>query len=215
MKETIYSIPINQAFEITDGACPICRLYGRLVEDTLEYTLGAAMMEPDMRKLTNAQGFCPGHLSMLLERQKRLPLALVLQTHLDELRGDTKLLLAPPSCYVCARTGGFLQAYYSNILHLWKTEPDFVRKWEVQKAVCRPHIAGLAAAAPRDLSKKEAAVFMGGLAEKARAQLSALSESLGVFIKSFDHRFSGEPLGEHKEAVQNAAAYLSGGKRNG
>ena len=208
MKETIYSIPINESFEITDGACPVCRLHDRLLEDTLEYTLGAAMMESDVRQRTNTQGFCPGHLSMLLTRQKKLPLALVLQTHLDELRGNKKILFDVSDCYVCNRVGGFLQAYYSNILYLWRTESGFARKWDAQNFICRPHMAGLAAAAPRGLSKKEAAAFMENLTAKAKAQLSALSESLGIFIRSFDHRFAKEPLGGHKEAIQNAARFL-------
>lgn len=210
MKETIYSIPINEAFELVDGTCPICRLHNRLIEDTVEYTLGAAMMEPDVRIRTNEQGFCPEHLGLLLVKQKRLPLSLVLQTHLEEMQRNKKVFFNASSCYVCNRTDGFLQAYYGNILYLWKTDAGFLPKWTAQKNLCRPHMAGLAAAAPGTLSKKEVPVFIDGLFAKAKEQMEGLSESLAVFVKSFDHRFAGQPLGEHKEAVQKTAVFLSG-----
>jgi hypothetical protein len=211
VKETIYSIPINESFETADGQCPVCRLHLKLIDDTLDYTLGPAMMEPDVRQRTNALGFCAGHLAELLKRQKRLPLALVLETHIQSLQKSEKHLLSE-NCYVCDRVGGFLQSYYSNILHLWRTEEDFRKKWEAQPMICRPHTVALAAAAPKDLSKKEVSAFSASLRVKASKYMQGLSESLAVFIRSFDHRFMGEDLGKHKQAVQNAIAFLSGPK---
>ncbi|MDR1669577.1 MAG: DUF6062 family protein [Oscillospiraceae bacterium] len=212
MKETIYSIPINESFEITDGQCPVCRLHRRLTEDTLEYVLGAAMMEPDVRQRTNALGFCPEHLAALMQKQKRLPLALLLETHFKALTESEKRLFDASTCYVCDRVGGFLKAYYGNILYLWRGEESFRRKWNAQTFLCRPHTAALAAAARDELSKKEAPAFLASLREKSIASLSRMTESLEIFIRSFDHRFAGEDLGEHKQAVQNAAAFLCGAK---
>ncbi|MCL2002786.1 MAG: DUF6062 family protein [Oscillospiraceae bacterium] len=211
MKETIYSIPINESFEVLDGQCPVCRLHRKLFDDTLDYTLGPAMMEPDVRKRTNKLGFCAEHLDALIKRQKRLPLALVLETHIQELIQNEGLLFAE-DCYVCNRVNGFFDAYTGNILHLWRTEEDFRRKWEAQPMICRPHTAALAARAPKELGKKETPVFTASLKKKAAAYMRGLHESLSVFIRSFDHRFAGEDLGEHKQAVQAAAAFLSGPK---
>lgn len=212
MKETIYSIPINESFEVLDGQCPVCRLHKRLNTDSLEYVLGPAMMEPDVRQRTNAQGFCADHLAELLKLQKRLPLALVLETHFQALLKSEKHLLDTSSCYVCNRVGGFLTAYYSNILYLWRTEESFRKKWEAQPVICRPHTAALTAAAPKELSKKENAEFSKSLMKKTAAAINEMAASLAIFIKSFDHRFADEPLGEHKQAVQNAIAFLSGPK---
>ena len=211
MKETIYSIPINESFEVLDGQCPVCRLHRKLIDDTLDYTLGPAMMEPDVRQRTNALGFCHEHLDALIKRQKRLPLALVLETHIQTLQKSEKHLMAE-NCYVCDRVGGFLSAYYGNILYLWRTEEDFRKKWEAQPMICRPHTAALAEAAPKELSKKEAPAFAASLKHKASQYMEGLSESLAVFIRSFDHRFAGEDLGAHKQAVQTTAAFLSGPK---
>lgn len=209
MKETIYSIPINESFEIINGDCPVCRLHRKLADDTLDYILGPAMMEPDVRKRSNALGFCPEHLTELLNRQKRLPLALILETHIKTLLESEKRLFNR-SCYVCERVGGFLDSYYNNILHLWRTEPDFVKKWDAQPMICRPHTTALADSAPKALSRKETQVFTASAQKKAAAHMTRLESSLAVFIRSFDHRFAGEDLGENKQAVQAVMKFLSG-----
>ena len=90
--EQIYTIPVNEAFEASrDDAscgCPFCSLYNKLEDDELELILGASMMEPDVRIKTNERGFCRTHYDMMFARQNRLGMALTLESHLDELRGD-------------------------------------------------------------------------------------------------------------------------------
>lgn len=85
MKEKIYTIPVNDAYD-TDCECPLCLLESRLEEQEVEYCLGAAMMEPDFRVDSNKTGYCRRHFSMMLDKPKKLPLALVLDTHLDDVR---------------------------------------------------------------------------------------------------------------------------------
>ena len=208
MKETIYTIPINESFEVMDGTCPICRLHRQLLEDTLDYVLGPAMMEPDVRERTNKLGFCKKHLERLLQKQKRLPLALVLDTHLQSLTPNP--LKWQDTCFVCSRVDNFLAAYYSNMLYLWQKEEDFRAKWKAQTFFCRPHTRGLAEKAKEEFSKKQAALFYADLEERTAKTLSNLSRSLGVFAKSFDHRYSDIPLEEDKEAVQKAIAFMGG-----
>ena len=82
MKEAIYTIPISEVFEPKDG-CPLCRLRDILEQRCLEYIMGAAMMEPDIRVETNRLGFCKDHYFMMLKRKNRLSIALMLQSHLD------------------------------------------------------------------------------------------------------------------------------------
>lgn len=91
MKEQIYTIPVNEAYD-QDCECPMCLLEKKLERDTLDYTLGAAMMEPDFRENSNKNGFCRHHFSMLFDIPNKLPLALVLDTHLDEIRKNLDTL---------------------------------------------------------------------------------------------------------------------------
>ena len=57
MKETIYTIPINEAFDLK-CSCPICSIENKIENDQIEATLGPAMMEPDFRINSNNNGFC-------------------------------------------------------------------------------------------------------------------------------------------------------------
>lgn len=91
MKEKIYTIPVNEAFS-EDCECPVCTLEKKLESEAVDYTLGAAMMEPDYRILSNELGFCRRHYSMLIRKQNKLSLSLVLDTHLDALRAKLKAL---------------------------------------------------------------------------------------------------------------------------
>lgn len=88
MKEKIYTIPVNEAYDI-DCECPLCELEKKLEEEGIQYALGAAMMEPDYRIESNEKGYCNRHFSMMFASPNKLPLALVLDTHLNEIR--TKL----------------------------------------------------------------------------------------------------------------------------
>ena len=63
--EQIYTIPVNEAFDEIGAkaelGCPFCLLHKKLQNDELDIILGASMMEPDIRKMTNVQGFCHSH----------------------------------------------------------------------------------------------------------------------------------------------------------
>lgn len=85
MKEQIYTIPVSEAYE-TDCECPMCFLEKRLEDEALQYALGAAMMEPDYRVKSNETGYCNKHFERLNAMSNKLGLALVLETHLEEIR---------------------------------------------------------------------------------------------------------------------------------
>ena len=57
MKETIYTIPLNEAFD-TDCECPVCEFMKKEEKNLIESTVGASMMEPEFREITNKKGFC-------------------------------------------------------------------------------------------------------------------------------------------------------------
>ena len=81
MKDSIYTIPLSEVLEPKDG-CPICRLRNILEDRCLEYIMGAAMMEPDIRIETNREGFCFPHFERMLKAKNRLSLALMLESRL-------------------------------------------------------------------------------------------------------------------------------------
>ena len=240
MNETIYTIPINEAFGRYDG-CPMCRLYHDLEKSSLDFIMGAAMMEPDVRIKTNEQGFCRKHLDTMLAENNKLSLALMLESRLPELdksvfgctleAADKKYANKMPfaqarnsfqklvgisrdaagGCYVCGRVSAFMEHYYENIIHMWKKEPEFREKFGRQPFFCVPHYADLLAYAQHCLPRKTQPEFIRELTRICRAYLAALSGDISEFCKSFDYRFAGRGMsGGAHTAVERAAAFLAG-----
>ena len=229
MKEKIYTIRINEAFDLYEG-CPICRLYGNLERDSMEYITGAAMMEPDVRISTNKQGFCHNHLNKMIMGKNKLSLALMLESHLPELNAalfgraetvtpkDTELKKirkiakeADRGCFVCDRTAVFMGYYYDNIFHIWRKEPDFREKFRRQPFFCVPHFAELTEQAEKFLSKKEQAEIIGEMTGACREYIVSLNADVSEFCKSFDYRFAGKSIDERvQRASERAAAFLTG-----
>lgn len=232
MAETIYTIPINEVFEenMREGAyaCPFCKLYSKLESDELDIILGASMMEPDIRIKTNEQGFCSDHFSKMLRHAKRLPLALILESHLNEVSGKVgkKGLFKPSpdkfsktlsdlasSCYVCSRIKANEVRLLSNAAYMWKTDEDFPKKLAAQPYLCLDHAAKFLDAAKSELSKRELPDFTDSLSALMNRQLETLCADVSKFAKSFDYRYSDQPLTDaEKTSVERAIRYLAGDK---
>ena len=215
MKESIYTIPINQAFEQSDS-CPFCLLVDKLEQAAVDYTLGGAMMQPDIRLETNRLGFCPRHLDMLLAMQNRLALGLVLQTHMEQLRldlaekslqkaGETAVE-RHKSCFICKRNREHMEKYYQNAVYMWKTEPDFREKLGDITHLCFSHHASLLKAAAKILSKKEGKAFLEQINQIMQNRLNPLCENIHSFCKSFDYNSTGQPV--DKQIIEKIIEFL-------
>ena len=116
MKERIYTIPINEAFN-QDTECPLCVCEKKLENDALEYAVGPAMMEPDSRIETNRTGFCSNHFVKLYHIQnERLPLALVIDTHMaEQIKNLEEIYLRNKKEIEALRNKKHLEAFSENI----------------------------------------------------------------------------------------------------
>ena len=85
MKEKIYTIPVNDAYN-SDCECPLCFLEKQLEKEAVDYELGAAIMEADHREESDKTGFCRKHFGMMYQKSNKLSLALVLDTHMEYIR---------------------------------------------------------------------------------------------------------------------------------
>lgn len=97
MKDTIYTIPLTDAFKAKDE-CPFCFIARKLEQDSISFTLGCSYMEDDIRAVTDKMGFCDDHFKKLYDYGNKLGLALILHTHyqsiykdLSKALGDTTL----------------------------------------------------------------------------------------------------------------------------
>ncbi len=227
MKEAIYAIPINDSYDKKCG-CPVCRLEKELNDDAVEYIMGAAMMEPDVRIETNKLGFCKTHFSELLLVRNRLSLALMLQSYLGELLDkafdvdfrkigkrefeeiSAKLTQSESSCFICERVAEKLSHYISNIIFLWMRDEAFREKTRNQPFFCPRHLAMLLEAAKTELPKKSYSAFCEDHLTGTKRELSALSEDVTKFCNSFNYMFRDVPLGDAKTSVERTIAFLNG-----
>lgn len=225
MRESITSIPIRDVFEPKDG-CPLCRLRDMLERRVVEYITGAAMMEPDVRIETNRLGFCGPHYEQMRGQRNRLGLALLLDSHLQELE-KTALKGAPSrrgrkegaaplrdtatgSCFVCREVDAAMGRMVSNLCRLWEKDEDFRDLFEQQPALCLPHYRLLLDAAA-ELPKKSAAALAGAATTLCRDTLASLHAEIRHFCSMFDYRNSGEnaDFGTSRDAIERAIAFLT------
>jgi hypothetical protein len=229
MSETIYTIPINEAFDECAAdhsrGCPFCRLYNKLEATQIDLLLGASMMEPDVRIKTNEQSFCPTHFDQLLAAKNRLGLGLILESHLDQLREEVeehglaalfgKVGKAAPerlgrlddSCYICGRIEYSFSRMLLNAAWLWGEEKEFRDKVEKQPYICLPHFRMWLEAAQKEL-KKGYPDFYRAVSKPVYEYFDSLRADVSWFCKKFDYRYDAEPWGNAKDAVERARKFL-------
>ena len=232
MAETIYTIPINEAFEQAVSNepcdCPFCLLTDMLERNELEIIMGASMMEPDIRIQTNKKGFCKHHLDRIYENGNRLGLALVLESHLAEVekkifeggtffdgkgaKEQNKLKTLDETCYICERMNDSFVKMMDNMVYLWETDMDFREKFKNQKYFCLPHYRQLLEYGRNKLSKRDFSEYFKTAREIEKAYISELGGDISWFCKKFDYRYGDEPWYNSKDAIPRALSFLTGGK---
>ena len=225
--ETIYTIPVNEAFEASaekpECGCPFCALYNKLEDDELDLILGASMMEPDVRIQTNKEGFCRTHYDMMFTRKNRLGMALTLESHLaelsDEIRGGglfsvpgqkaiKRIGALEDSCYVCRRIEFNFGHMVETAVLLWEKDEAFREKLAAQPYFCLPHYRRMLAYASTALPKKQFPEFEKICASIVGNYMEKLSGDVSWFCKKFDYRYDEEPWYDSKDAVERAMRFL-------
>ena len=240
MKEKIYTIPVNEAYD-TDCECPMCVLERNLEEDALGYTLGAAMMEEDFRGHSDKTGYCNRHFSLLLSRQNKLPLALILDTHMQEIRKKIAILEkhAPSGggglfkkkggaftaeteetlrdisngCVVCEKISATMERYADVLIYMWLNDDAFRAKFDKSKGLCLKHTMLLAKAAPKSASS-HAGEFLSAVISKEKAELDRIQDDIHRFTQKFDYRNKDMDWGTAKDAPVRTIEKISGYVRN-
>jgi len=229
MAETIYTIPINEAFEAAIDSeapeCPFCKLFTKLENNELELILGASMMEPDIRIQTNKKGFCKNHFSKMLTRGNRLPMGLILESHLAEVCSEMyqKSIMGSPAdkflkratelgstCYVCDRVANNFTHLIENAVYMYETDEAFREKYKNQKMICLEHYTLLLQRAKYVMGKKDYANFYTETSPITRNYFESLCEDVSWFCKKFDYRYDEEPWGNAKDSIERSVKFLVG-----
>lgn len=231
MKETIYTIPINEALE-KECFCPLCEMYKDLERSEVKYAVGPAMMEPDFRELTNKKGFCKKHIADLNAESKALALALVFDTHLAEIervmevdlcekKGLCKKNVAAEkfvieldnitgSCVICERIEMNFARYIDNFVYLLKKDGDFLEKVLKTNGFCMEHFAMLGKKAKEEFSDSDFRKYFMPITEHQKNRINQTHKHIKNFVDSFDYRNAGKPMDAPKDILLITSNLLNG-----
>lgn len=224
MKENICTIPINDLFMPKDG-CPICSMMRMLEETYVEYTVGDSMMEPSVRIETNHKGFCHRHFSQMFSVGKKLPNALILESHLqtiiDEIlpkksgKPDKKALEKidnlSKSCYVCDRIERDIHHLLATVFVEYQKSEEFKKLYKEQPYICLNHYSLIMkdAMAKGGISSKNMAEFHADTLNLTKNYLASLKGDITHFCSMFDYRNQGGDFKNSKDAIERSIEYLT------
>ncbi len=225
MKEKIYTIPINEAIE-ENSECPFCVIRKRLEDEAVEYTLGAAMMEPDYRILCNEKGFCNHHFEKLYKKPNKLGLALILDSRFDTLKKEfgkfkpdvkksglfkkAETQTPQETCVICDKVNSTLDRYAEVFFYMWRHDPATREKILASKGFCIPHFYYLSEMAKKHLPNP--ADFIAPIYELQKAALERLHGEVHHFTLKFDYRNADLEWGTAQDApiraVEKSVGYI-------
>ena len=229
MHETIYTIPLTESLE-QESECPFCYLENKLEEEQVKYALGPAMMEPDHREKSNLLGYCRRHTKKMNESKLALPLALVMDTRMDEVlrqlksaregmqtrnrflkkKNETEKALSvvtelTATCLVCDKIRHTMSKFLYTFWYLYKKEPDFKSRVLKSRGFCLPHFKELLSATEHAGSRKDQ--FVCELLDLEIQNLARNKQDVTGFINQFDYRHN-----KDDETVVKNAHQICGGK---
>ena len=213
MRSDICSIPVEEVFEPKEG-CPVCRMRNMLENRMAKYITGAAMMEPEVRKVTNEKGFCLRHYKMILSRKNRLSVALMLESHLKEMEKKIKSPVAKAEtsrCFVCDEVERNMTALISNTLKKYESDMEFRRLFEKQETLCLPHFYELCSAADKKMGRRFRGEFKSAAKELTLRSIESLHGDVKHFCDMFDYRNNGENAdwGNSRDSLERAVLFLT------
>lgn len=222
MSLNLLTIHVDEIFEVKCG-CPVCRIRNMLENRCAEYITGDAMMQPDIRIQTNKLGFCSDHYSLLLKQKNRLSLALILDTHLNEVRKNIfdsknpfinkadKSNKINESCFICENVNPAMKNLVKGIFTLYSSDKNFRNSFKEQEYICLVHYKTLCENAKSYLSKSEAKSFINDATQLVKAYIEELNNDVHHFTEMFDYRNSGAGADweNSKDSIERTVNFLT------
>lgn len=239
MKETIYTIPVNEAFQ-TQDECPFCYLERMVEQKTIKYALGpeASYMDPDVRAVTDKAGFCGAHLKKMYDYGNALGSALIMQTYfvglfeemdaqMDSFKipgkrglfakknpeGDSPLVQwarqKQSTCYICDKIDYNMDRYYETFFMLCK-DPQFRTHVEGTKGFCMRHFLSLMEMAEQKVPNGQQEWFYTTVFRLMRENMARVKGDLDWFIAKFDYRNTSADWKNSRDAVSRTMQKLQG-----
>ena len=240
MREKIDTIPINDAFDSGDE-CPFCYLERNAEQRAVKYTIGpgASYMEPEIRAITDREGFCRHHLKMMHDYGNALGCALIMQTYytgiLRRLEAELEDYELPPkrsllrkkqpvperslltwmqekqeSCFVCNQMQENMQRYFDTFFAMLK-DGEFREKVEHSKGFCMHHFRVLVEESAKSLPNSQREWFHKAIPALMQENLHRVKGDLDRFVMKNDYRNAALPWENAMDAVCRGMQKLQGG----
>ncbi len=225
MRDDICTIPVSEVFEVNDG-CPICRMRKTVETHIIDYIMGAAMMEPDVRIETNKVGFCKDHYKKMLNHRGRLALSLMLDSHLDELNKNIfaggflnsaaskakKARRLSEECFICSKIDWGFERMIETVYRCYENERDFRELFDNQPMFCLPHYEQLVAGIDKKSMKKYGSEMAKKLTEITGSYAKSLSNDVKNYCKVYNYQNSTDSCDweNSKDSVERSISFLSG-----
>lgn len=240
MKEQIHTIPISDAMEHA-GECPLCYIERRTEERVMDFVLGhgASYMEPDIRDMTDQEGFCRNHLKKMFDYGNSLGNAWILKTlllrNINEMTKEFKdftpnetqsksLFKKKPAtnslvdwlnqrestCFICSNVENAFQSYIKTFFELYKKEKEFRQKLSETKGFCLTHFKILCQGADKYLSEKDREEFYHIVLPLMKDNLTRVYDDVAWFIEKYDYKNKDADWKNSKDAIQRGMLKLRG-----
>ncbi len=225
MKENICTIPINDLFKPKNG-CPICRMEEMLEETYVDFIVGDAMMEPNIRIETNEKGFCLRHFTKMFKAGQKLPNALIMESHLKSITENIlpkkagskpdkksldKIKTLRESCYVCDRIEHDIHHLLATVFSEYQKSEEFRELYRTQPFICLNHYEFILrdAMGKRGVGSKFMKQFNEDTYNLTKKYLLDLKEDTSYFCSMFDYRNRGKDFGKSKDVIERNIEYLT------
>ncbi len=224
MRDDICTIPVSEIFEEENG-CPLCRMHDKVEERIINYILGDAMMEPDVRVMTNEIGFCPDHYAKMMSSGRRLQLSLMLSTHLKEIEenvingGSTEKKAKRAkeindNCFICNKMNWGLERMVQTIYRVYENEEEFRTRFNNQPQFCFKHYEMLMSGINRKTVKKHGDEMAENLTRITGDYLKTLIEDVDKFCSMYDyHNIGNKDFGNSKDSAERTVKFLTMGQK--
>lgn len=241
MKETLYTIPLMDAFHANDE-CPFCFIERNVEQDLLDFVLGSgsSYMESDIREQTDKAGFCREHFKKMFDYGNTLGNGWILKTHYIEMNKELKKqikMFSPSrtslfsrkksgedgnsisawvkerdkSCYICKRFKDTYERYLDTFFFMYKKDDELKNLLKQSKGLCLHHFGDIMEMSDTRLNDKQKEEFYPLLFDVMEKSMERVGEDVAWLVEKFDYRNKDADWKNSKDAVQRGMQKLRGG----
>lgn len=240
MEETLYTIPLTEAFE-ADDECPFCFVERKIENDLLDGLLGSntSYMESDIREKTDRDGFCKTHFKKMFDYGNTLGNAWILKTHYETINAEMKKqikMFSPSktsffkkkntdeentiaawakmrdkSCYICKRFDKTYSRYMDTFFYMYKKDNEMEKRIAKSKGFCLHHFGEICQNADSALNTKQKENFFPVIFKVMEESMERVYGDVSWLVEMFDYKNKDADWKNSKDALRRGMQKLRSG----